>query len=132
MRISAARRNAMLDNLAAACNSGYIDIYSGTRPTDADTSLSGNTLLASLSFSATAFPAASGGVLTANSINQDATADATGTATFARIFASNHTTALADVSVGTSGAEINLNTVSIVQNATVSITSMTVSLPVGS
>jgi hypothetical protein len=124
-------RNAMLDAIKADFNSGFLRIYSGTRPTDADTALSGNTLLAELTFNATAFPASSAGVLTANAITSDSSADATGTAAFARCFKSNGTTALADLSVGTSGTEVILNTTSIVAAAVVSCSSFTITNPVG-
>lgn len=121
----------MNDNLAAQCNTGYIRIYSGARPTDSDTALSGNTLLATLRFGATAFPASSGGVLTANAITQESNAPATGTATFARILASDGTTALFDVSVGTSGTEMILGTATINAGNVVTCSSFTVTLPVG-
>jgi hypothetical protein len=131
MKITVARRNAQLDNLCAALNSGYLRIYSGTKPADADTGLSGNTLLAELTFGSTAFGAASGGVATANAITQDSAANATGTATFARLFASNGSTAITDITVGASGAELNLSTVSIVQDVIVQVTSLTITQPDG-
>lgn len=121
----------MLDTLTTPLASGLLRIYSGTRPTDADTALAGNTLLAELTLGATAAPAASGGVWTANSITSDSSADATGTASFARLFQSNGTTAVADLSVGTSGAEVTINTVSIVAAAVVSCSAMTITNPVG-
>lgn len=132
MKTAVLRRNEMLDAIRDNFNSGLIRIYSGTRPTDADTALSGNTLLAELTFGSTAFPAASGGVLTANAITSDASADATGTATFARIVESGGSNVIADVSVGTSGTEMILNTVSIVAGAVVSCSSFTITNPVGS
>ena len=131
-RFATARRNAMLDTLTTPMNSGLINIYSGTRPTNANTALSGNTLLASLTLNATSAASAASGVWTANSITSDSSADATGTASFARIFQSDGTTAVVDVSVGTSGAELNLNTLSIVSGATVSVTSFTITWAVGS
>jgi hypothetical protein len=131
MKVTATRRNAQLDNLTAQLNNGFCDIYSGTKPTDADTALSGNTLLASLGFGATAFGSASAGSATANAITQDSAADATGTATFARLYASNHTTVIADITVGTSGAELNLNTTSIVAAVAVQISSLVLSQPNG-
>jgi hypothetical protein len=130
-RFVTARRNAMLDTLTSSANSGLINIYSGTRPTNANTALSGNTLLASLTLNATSAGSASSGVWTANSITADSSADATGTASFARVFQSDGTTAIVDVSVGTSGAELNLNTLSIVSGATVSVTSFTITFGVG-
>jgi hypothetical protein len=131
MRLTVAERNATLDASLNVLNSGFIRIYSGTRPTDSDTALSGNTLLAQLTFGSTAFAAATGGSKTANAITEDTLADATGTASFARLFRSNGTTVHSDISVGTSGAELNLNTLSIVQNAAVAVTSCVINFPVG-
>lgn len=124
----------MLDSCRDNYNSGKLRIYSGTRPTNADTPLSGNTLLAELTMGATAFPAASGGVLTANAITSG-TAAATGTASFARAFESDGTTVLDDFGVTTGapapGTEVQLNTLSIVSGATVSCSSFTQTLGVG-
>ena len=72
--------------------------------------------------------AASSGVATASAISSDTSADATGTATWARIADSTGTTVM-DVTVGTSGDDINFNTVSFVTGATVSITSLTYTQP---
>lgn len=132
MRTAVSVRNIMLDaGFETETDSGKLNIYSGTRPTDADTALSGNTLLAQLTMGSTAFPASSAGVLTANAITSDSAADATGTATFARLFQSNGTTAIADFSLATSGSEITINTTSIVLNAVVSCSSFTITNPVG-
>ncbi len=119
---------ALIDNL----NSGKLRIYSGTRPTDADAALSGNTLLAELTLAATSFPAPVAGTLTANAIVQDSAADATGTASFARLFEADGTTVVMDLSVGVSASEINFSTLSFVANLIVQVTSLTISLPVGS
>lgn len=128
---SAVRRKAALENWAAQANSGTIKIYTGTIPSNPETAVSGQTLLGTLTFSSTAFGSgttAHPSVVTANAITQDSSADATGTAAWARILASDGTTVLADVDVGTSGATINLNTTSIVAGGPISITSFTVSL----
>lgn len=114
--------NAEANALAPLMNSGTIQVFSGTQPVNANTALSGNTLLATLTFGATAFGSAVAGVITANAITSG-TAVATGTATFARIYETDGTTAVMDVQVGTSGAYINLNTVSIVTGGLVSVTS---------
>lgn len=116
--------NAEANALAPLMNSGTIQIYSGTQPTNANTALSGNTLLATCTFGATAFGTAASSVITANSITAG-TAGATGTATFARIYKSDGTTVVMDVTVGTSGSGIVLNTTSIVSGGLVSITSFT-------
>ncbi len=126
LTISVARKNAMLDTLLDSLNSGTINIYSGTRPATPDTALSGNTLLASLTFGSTAFAAATGGTKTANAITQDSSADNTGTATFFRAFQSNGTTAVIDGSVSTSGADMNINSTAISAGAAVSCSSMVI------
>jgi hypothetical protein len=114
-------RNARADAITTfAGNSGKLRIYSGTRPATGGTA---TTLLAELTCNATFAPSASGGVLTLIAITQDSSADATGTATWARLFKSDGTTIVLDCSVGTSGADINLNTTSIVAGAAVSVTS---------
>jgi len=126
LTIAVARKNAMLDAMLDSLNSGFLRIYSGTRPATPDTALSGNTLLAELTFGATAFAAATGGTKTANAIGADTSADATGTATFFRAFASNGTTAIVDGSVGTSGTDAIINSTSIVASTTVSCSSMVI------
>lgn len=113
-------RNARADAITTfAGNSGKLRIYSGTRPATGGTA---TTLLAELTCNATFAPSASGGVLTLNAITS-ATASATGTASWARLLKSDGTTIVLDCSVGTSGADINLNTTAVVSGATVSVTS---------
>ena len=117
-------RNARLDAITTfAGASGKLRIYSGTRPA---TGGAITTLLAELTLNATFAPAASAGVLTLNAITSDSSADATGTATWARIFKTDGTTIVLDCSVGTSAADIILNTVSIVAAAVVACTSATI------
>jgi hypothetical protein len=114
-------RNARADAITTyAGGSALLRIYDGTRPATGGTA---TTLLAELTCNATFAAAASGGVLTLNSISSDTAANATGTATWARIVKSDGTTHVLDCSVGTSGADINLNTTSLVTGATVSVTS---------
>lgn len=105
-------------------------IYDGTPPATADTALSGNTLLAQLAMNATAFGAAANGVATANAISNDTSADATGTASFFRVL-NNAGTVILQGTVGTSGCDLNLNTVSIVAAAIVSVSSFTYTQPKG-
>ena len=124
---SAAARNAGLDAMFDLLNTGFLRIYSGTQPANVAAGITG-TLLASLTFGATAFAAASGGSKTANAITQDSSADATNTATHYRCFASDGTTAHADGSVGTSGANLNLNSVAISSGAAVACSSFVASM----
>jgi hypothetical protein len=132
IRMAVAARNAMLDALNARINlgagAGTIRIYSGTQPTDGDTALGAQTLLATLTFSDPAAPAAATGVLTFSTITEDSAADAAATATWARIQDSTGANVL-DGDVGTSGALINLNTTTIAANGPVRISSFTITLP---
>src|SRR5215207_8202805 len=97
-KYSVGLRNAQLDVISGASGiggSGLLRIYSGTRPANVATAITG-TLLAQLTLNATFAPAAASGVLTANAITGDTSADATGTATHFRIWKSDGTTAVID------------------------------------
>lgn len=126
-----AAMDAVVDLIDAGAGAGTIKIYTGTQPADGDAALSGNTLLATLTFSDPAFGAtSSAGVATASAITSDTSADADGTATWARIQDSNGVNVF-DCDVGTSGATINLNSTAITTGGTVSITSFTLTHPDG-
>lgn len=125
---------AAVNAIAVLCNSGTLKIYSGTQPTDANTAITSQTLLSTLTFGSTAFASATASgsagskvvTATANSITSDTNAAATGTAAWFRCLKSDGTTVVMDGSVGTSGADLNLNTTSIVSGATVSCSSFTI------
>lgn len=120
---STALRNAQLDAITTAIgSSGKLRIYSGTRPATGGTA---TTLLAELPLSTTAAAAASSAVLTLNAITSDSSADATGTASWFRILTSGNTPVI-DGNVGTSGSDLNLNTVSIVSGGPVAVSSWTI------
>ncbi len=117
-------RNAQLDAITTfAAGSGFLRIYSGTRPATGGTA---TTLLAELTLNATFAPGASAGVLTLNAITQDSSANATGTAAWFRIVKSDGTTHVMDGDVGTSGSDLNLVTTSIVATQPVQVTSFTI------
>jgi|CXWL01.1.fsa_nt_gi hypothetical protein len=123
--------DAMLDKLDVG-GAGSLRIYSGTAPADADTALSGNTLLAQLTFTASpGFANATDGTgkatAAANAITADSSADATGTATFVRFY-TNGGTCVWQGTVSTSGANLNLVTTSIVATQNVSCSSFTMDL----
>lgn len=120
-----AAATAACNAMAALLNNGYLRIYDQTQPTNANTALGAQVLLAELRFSATAFPTAVNGVATANAMTADAAANATGTATWFRCLSSDGTTVVYDGSVGTSAADLILNTVAIVIGATVTVTALT-------
>ena len=118
-----ALRNSRMDAINTAANAGVaaalIRIYDGIRPATGGTA---TTLLAELTASDPMFSAAASGKLTASAITQDASANATGTATWFRVVDSAGTTVM-DGSIGTSGSDLNLTTTSIVTGQPVSITS---------
>ena len=119
--------DAIVDRLDTG-GAGTCKIYTATIPATADTALGAQTLLATLTFSATAFGSASNGVATAASITSDSSADATGTAAWAR-WANGSATTILDCTVGTSGDDINFATVAFVSGAVISISSLTVTVP---
>lgn len=123
---STAERNAKLDAIKADFNSGYLRIYDGAQPAGPDTALGAQVLLAELRFAATAFPASSGGVLTANAIVSDASANATGTAAWFRCLKSDGTTALHDGTVGTAAANAIVATTAIVLGAVIDCSAFTI------
>lgn len=128
MKQSAGSLNAMLSALSALFTAGStIEIYSGTQPVSAATALTTQTKLVTLAFGNPAFGAPANAVLTANAI-ANGTAIASGTATFARI-KDGTGTVLADLSVGTTAAEINFNSTAFVSGGVISITSMALTLP---
>lgn len=116
-------RNSRLDAITSAVGaSGLIRIYDGTQPA---TGGAATTLLAELACSATFAPGAAAGVLTANGITADASANATGTATWGRLTTSGGT-AVADFTAGTSGTSLILTTAAIVATQPVSISTFVI------
>jgi hypothetical protein len=129
---------AMVNALGAQIDAGtaaVINIYSGTVPANADAALGANTLLAQLVCSASAFSGVTDTGTAARAtfaaIAPDASADATGTATFFRILTQNGGIVVAQGTVGTTDADLVLNTVSITAGSQVSITSALIDLPEG-
>jgi hypothetical protein len=126
--ITTAARNAAADSVVdlvdAGTPPGSLRIYSGTMPADANAALSGNTLLAQLTFSTTAFGAAATGVATAAAITSDTSADATGTATFHRVLNAAGTV-IWQGSVGTATSDLVLSSTSITAGGTVAVSSYT-------
>ena len=128
-RIANNAATAEADALAGLLDNGYLRIYDSTggtgQPATVDTAIGSQVLLAELRFANPSDAGASNGVITFSAITQDASANATGTATWFRAFKSDGSTAVWDGSVSTASATLNLNTTSIVSGAAVSITSLT-------
>jgi hypothetical protein len=108
--------------------SGTIKIYTGTQPATADSTATG-TLLATFTLGSPGFGSAVNGVITLSGTPLTVAASNTGTAGWFRMWKADGTTAVLDGSVGTSGAQINLNTTSITSGVNVSITSGTITMP---
>ena len=115
---AAAEANAF----AALLNSGFIDIYDGAQPANADTALGAQVKLVRLTFGATAFGTSTTGALTANAITSG-TASATGTAAWFRCLKTDGTTVVMDGTVGMTAANLILPTVAISSGVTVSCSS---------
>ena len=116
---------AAANAIGALCNGGSLNIYVASQPANANTALTGQTLLASLGMASPAFGAATaGGNMSANAI-ASASALATGTAAWFRILQSDGVTVVMDGSVGTAGCDINLTTTAIVAGTNVAVTSYT-------
>lgn len=116
-------RNARNDAITTALGNGsLINVYSGTRPANVAASITG-TLLGTMTGGTPFAPASSAGVLTANTITQDSSADNTGTASHYRHWQSNGTTGVMDGTAATSGQDMTLNTTSIVAGGPISCSS---------
>lgn len=126
MGIVTAVRNAMMDLIKTAIDAGagagLFRVYDGTRPA---TGGSATTLLAELTFTDPSAAGAASGLLTFSAITADASANATGTATWGRMVDSTGAF-VADFSVGTAAADFILNTTSITIGVNVSCTSATI------
>lgn len=124
--------NAMVDLIDAGSGAGKLRIYNGTQPNNPDVAITSQTLLAELTFSDPAFGNAAdgtpGGLATAGTITADSSANATGTASWFRIVDSDDN-AIIDGTVGTGDTDLVLDSVSITSGQTVSVSSMTATMP---
>jgi hypothetical protein len=127
---------AALDAVCVLANAGKLRIYDGSQPTDANTAVGAQHLLAEFTMNATAFAASScsGSAPTrvasavANAI-ADVTASATYTAAWFRLLKSDGTTAICDGTVGTSGCDLNLTDITITSGETCRVSSFTLTNP---
>ena len=125
LKYTNALRHAQNEALITYAGSGAkIGIYQGTAPANANTAISGQTLLVTCEL-AGIFGTDTNGTLTLGTVN-DGVAVATGTAQFFRIFKSDGTTVVMDGSVGASGADLNLNTTAINITQTLNISGGTI------
>jgi hypothetical protein len=116
-------RNAQLDAITTfAGNAALLRVYDGTRPATGGTA---TTLLGTFTLGSPLASGAAAGVLSPT-LPSNTTGAAAGTATWFRIVKSDGTTHVIDGSVGTSGADLNLNTTTISVGVTMAITAFTI------
>lgn len=125
--------DAVVDALDGGTGAGLLRIYDGTQPADVDTAVGTQNLLAELTLSDPAFgnaaDASPNATATANSISDDSSANASGTATWFRAVTSGGT-AVIDGDAGTATTDdLELDSANISAGATVSVTSWTVTMP---
>lgn len=122
-----AARNRALDAAFDVLDSGKFKVYDSSQPTDCDTALGAQVLLANLPMNADSFAAASAASKAANAITNDSSADATGTATWVTMTTSGDQREI-DGSAGTSGANANFNSVAISSGAAVACSAATITM----
>lgn len=133
IRFVTAVKNSALDTVKTAIDAGSgagtIKIYTGTQPTSPADAITTQTLLGTLTFSDPCGTSASG-TLTMSAITQDSAADATGTATWARIADSTGATVCdIDVTATGGGGTLQFNTTSFVIGGPILISAFTISVP---
>lgn len=125
LKYSNGTRHAQNEGLIAYAGTGSkICIYQGTQPANANTGITTQTLLVTCPI-AGAFGTDTDGTLTLGTVTTGV-AVASGTASFFRVFKSDNTTVVMDGSVGTSGADLNLDTTTINITQSVNITGGTI------
>ena len=127
----------LLTSLETSLNAGtaaVIQIYSGSVPADADAA-NGGTLLATLTCAASVFVSKTdgspGAVGTFDTIAADVSADNTGTAAFFRISTQSGGTVCFQGTVGTSSADMIVNTTAFTAGSNVSCSAATITVPEG-
>lgn len=117
-----------------AGTAAVIQWYSGSVPADADAANAG-TLLGTLTCNATAFSGVSddtpGALATFAAITNDSSADDTGTASFFRISTQSGGTVIAQGTIGTSSADLVVNTTAVTAGSALAISAATILLPEG-
>jgi hypothetical protein len=125
VQMSVALRNARLDAITTAVGSaGLLRIYTGSAPVDCATVASG-TKISEHTLGSPFAPGASAGAL-APTLPANVNALNTNTAGYARVYKSDGTTCVLQLSVGTSGQDVNINTLSLVSGGPVQVSSMAV------
>lgn len=125
IRFNTAMRDAMVTALTGAIGSQTLSIYTGSQPATANDAATG-TKLVDITINGFNTPAAGSATLD-TSTPSTGTAVATGTAGWGRIAGAGGERI--DGTVGTSGTDFTINSTSITNGATVTLTAMTVTQP---
>ncbi|MCI4435824.1 MAG: hypothetical protein JHC33_03315 [Ignisphaera sp.] len=123
-------KNSVLDSIIAPkYNNAYIKVYAGIVPANANSTMDvGVVLLGTLRCSAIAFGSASNGIITANPISGETSADASGIASFYRAYESDGITLISQGLCSTTIGEFILNSTDIVLNGIIECVSLTISI----
>ena len=125
IRFNTAMRDAMVTALTNAIGGYTLSIYTGSQPATANDAATGTKLV---DIMINGFNAPASGSATLNTTTPNTgTAVATGTAGWGRIVGSAGERI--DGTVGTSGTDFTINSTSITNGATVTLTAMTVTQP---
>lgn len=143
LKLSTGLRNKLLDTnpLRTIFNLGFLEVYSGTVPADADASIGGATLLCRYSNNNTATgltlaATASNGAITKNlSETWSKAAAGSGAATFWRFVAAGDTGVLSTTearvqgTVGLAGADLNLSSLSYTATTVYTLDEFAIGIP---
>lgn len=125
IQLSTSVRNARLDTIESTIGtSAVLKIRTGSAPADCATADSG-TVLATLSLPSDWMAAAASGSKAKSGTWQDASADNTGTAAHFRLYASDGTTCHMQGTVGTSGTDMTVDSVSFTAGQSFTVTGFT-------
>ena len=127
MHINLTLRHAMLEAVRTQFAGGRLRIYSGAKPATSNLAPTG-TLLVDITLPSPALAVPASGAVAPTGTWQDASADATGTAGWARLSQTGDTLVLdaafgrADLTVGQGSGELSLDNTAITAGQTVSVT----------
>jgi hypothetical protein len=118
---------ALIADLDSAASPAYIEVYDGTQAATPGTAITSQVKLGTATMSADPSATNSAGLITFNAIAQDNAADASGTATWLRIFKGD-ATVWADADVGNlaSSATAKMNTTTIVSGGPIRVNAFTI------
>jgi hypothetical protein len=128
LRLATATRNAAVNTVGDLLDGGSIQFRTGGVPTNVDDAAQG-TLLGTVTFSGTAFGAPSTGSVTAAAITSDTNADASGTATHARLLTSGPAIH-SDATCGQGSGDFDFDNNVIVAGGTIAVSSLVLTQPI--